>query len=105
MRDGLLDPWLPARVAQGGIRSGGRFCGRGRLVEVAVDGWSSNAELGGDLGDGPLAFAVVADLVVHRPGELGLPGSEFGFRSADPAAGPGGGKSVPGALGHQGVSR
>ncbi len=104
MRDGLLGlGGRPAAQRKGRIRSGGGGRGRWRLVEVAVDGGSGDAEFGGDLGDGPLVLAVGVKLVVHRPGEVGLPGSEFGLGSAHPAACPGGGQSVPGALAHQGV--
>ena len=48
---------------------------RYRLGQVAVDRRPGDAELGGDLGNGVLAVAVVAGLVVHRARELNLAGS------------------------------
>lgn len=46
-------------------------------------------------------FAVGSHLVVHRPGQGGLAGSEIGSLPAGAAAG--GGQAVGGALRHQGV--
>ena len=74
-----------------------------RQIEVAVDGGPADAELGGDLGDGPATFPVGVDLVVHLPGQFGLPRTEFQLWAADSAAGSGGGQAVAGSLGHQSV--
>ena len=61
---------------------------------MAVDGGAGDAELGGDLGDGVAAFAVVPDLVVHLPGEGDLAGAEFGLLAAGAAPGPGGSQAA-----------
>ncbi len=60
--------------------------GGGLLVEVSVDGWAGDAELGGDLVDRELVFAGLIDLVVHLSCDIDLPCPEFGFPAADPAA-------------------
>lgn len=75
----------------------------GALVEVAVDGGAGDAELVGDLLDGPLLFPVRVDFVVHLPGELDLSGAEFGLLAAGATVGAGGFQAVHGALRHQGV--
>jgi hypothetical protein len=46
---------------------------------VPVDGLAEHAEGFGDLGDGVLAFTVVALLLVYAAGHLGLPGGQLGF--------------------------
>ena len=71
------------------------------VVEVPVDCWPGDAELSGDLSDGPATFPVVTDLVVHLAGEFGLPRSELWLGSTDPASGPGGRETVHRSLGHQ----
>jgi hypothetical protein len=86
------------RVRQRGQRPGG--CGRRDGLaglaaatgwfEVPVDGFAGHAEGFGDLGDGVLAFTVVAFLLVHAAGHRSLPGRQLGLAAADPAAGPGG---------------
>ena len=48
-------------------------------------------------------MALLVDLVIHLPGELGLPRSQLEFGSTDPAAGPGGRETVHRPFGHQGV--
>jgi len=77
--------------------------GWGLGVEVAVDRGSGDAELGGDFGDGVEVTALLVGLVVHLPGRPGLAGAELWFLAAGTAAGPGGGESVSGAFGHEGV--
>ena len=82
------------RVLAGLAAAGGWF-------EVPVDGFAGHAEGFGDLGDGVLAPAVGAGLVVHAAGHLGLPGRQLGLAAADPAAGPGGFQALAGAFGDE----
>ena len=81
---------------------GGRSLG-GQVVQVAVDGGPGDAELRGDLRDGMQAAPVGPGLLIHLPGNAGLPWGEFGFLPAGAAAGTGSGQAVDGALTHQGV--
>ncbi len=71
--------------------------------QMPVDGGAGDPEFGGDLRHGVRAFALVVGLVVHLLGQGDLAGAEFGFLAAGAAAGAGGGESVDGALGHEGV--
>ena len=63
--------------------------GWGLGVEVAVDGGSGDAELGGDLGDGVEVTASLVCFVVDLPGGPGLACAELWFLAAGTAAGPG----------------
>ena len=64
--------------------------GRGLSVEVAVDGGAGDAEFGGDLGDGVAALAVVAEFVIHLPGQCDLARPELRLLPAGASAGSGG---------------
>jgi hypothetical protein len=100
-----------AWIGCGSVASGPGGCGRrdglaGLTVatgwfEAPVDGFVGHAEGFGDLGDGVLAFTVVAFLVVHAAGHRGLPGRQLGLAAADPAAGPGGFQAFAGAFGDE----
>jgi len=68
-----------------------------------MDGGAGDAELRRDLGHRVAAPAVLALLVVHVLGDLGLAGGELGLLAARAAPGPNRLEPVAGALGHEGV--
>ncbi len=72
-------------------------------MEVAVDRWTGDGELVGDLLHGVRSSAIGAELVVHGLGDRGLSWGELGFLAAAAAACAGGGEAVAGAFGHEGV--
>ncbi len=74
-----------------------------RGFQCAVDGRPGHAELGGDRRHRVAPFAVLAEFVVHLPGEFDLARAQFGLLAAGAPAGPRRRQAVPGALGHQRV--
>ena len=70
-------------------------------LEVVIDGGAVHADGLGDLGNRVLPFPVGAGGGVHAADGGGLPVVQLGFAAAGPAAGPGRGQALPGALDDQ----